>query len=130
MSRPSLFEEKEKKEEKEERLSSLSAAEREILDTILSTLPTKYRHDPLTVDELELFARDFASYHNAQFALGKAIAECRRNRELCFAGNLRKYMPGAERRSPNGTRTGQESRRNPSARDRMLAAGWRPDGAD
>lgn len=62
---------------------------REIRDTVLSKLPQKYQRDGLTIDEVTDYARDFAGQHQE---VAEAIRECRRNNELPFPGNLRKYQ--------------------------------------
>lgn len=92
--------------------ASLSAAEREIADTALSKLPLQYQRDELAIDELGQFARDFAGRPHVHIELANAIAKCRQNGQLCFAGNLRKYMPGGP--SGNGNRNGHRSNRQPN----------------
>lgn len=69
--------------------SSSSSSVREIFAAALSCLPPKYQHDALTRDELEAFARDFPGQHRE---LGEAIAACRAENKLPFAGNLRRHM--------------------------------------
>lgn len=96
--------------------ASLSAAEREIADTALSKLPLQYQRDSLAIDELGQFARDFASRPHVHRELAEAIAKCRQNGVLCFAGNLRKYMPGGQHGS--NTRVGTSA--NPSPRRQQL----------
>lgn len=96
--------------------ASLSAAEREIADTALSKLPLQYQRDELAIDELGQFARDFASRPHVHRELAEAIAKCRQNGVLCFAGNLRKYMPGGQHGS--NTRVGTSA--NPSPRRQQL----------
>lgn len=74
-----------------------SSGEREIYSTALGKLPTKFQYDARTIDEMRLFAKDYAGCH---MELAEAIAMCQRNRELCFPGNLRKYMPPLEGTDP------------------------------
>lgn len=73
----------------------LSPAVREIRDLILSKLPPMNARDPLTWDEAEQFATDFAGQHREVSA---AIAECRRTPAadgggLPFPQKLRRFMP-------------------------------------
>lgn len=100
VSRVHIEEEKEKEEEKEEELeeeADSSSGEREIFSTALAKLPTKFQYDARTIDEMRDFARDYAGCHTE---LADAIQLCRRNNELCFPGNLRKYMPPLEGSDP------------------------------
>jgi len=82
---------------------SLSASEREMVETILSKIPSPQKHDPLTRDECEQFARDFPG----MFAeLASAIAKVRQEGKFPYPSNLRRHMPGwQERSTTNGRRT-------------------------
>lgn len=73
----------------------LPQAVREIRDLILSKIPSPHNRDPLTWDEAEQFAHDFAGQHSE---VAIAIAECRRTPQdegggIPFPQKLRKFMP-------------------------------------
>lgn len=73
---------------------TLPVAVREMRDTALSKLAPKFANDALQIDEMTAFAHDYPGMLSEYAA---ALTQCRQNRELPFAGNLRKYMP-----SPGG----------------------------
>jgi hypothetical protein len=67
---------------------------REIRDMVLMALPRQYAADPLTVDEASQFGHDYAGAHEL---VARAIAECRRRRQLTFPRNLREIIEEAQR---------------------------------
>lgn len=74
--------------------SDMPIAVREMRDSVLSKIPSRFANNADTFDEAELFARDFSGQWDR---LNEAIDACRRAspRELPFPGNLRKHMQAA-----------------------------------
>lgn len=86
---------------------------REIRDTVMSKLPSKFSRDDGVWDEALSFAKDYAGQHEE---LARAIAEVRRQPNMLpFPGNLRRYMPEvAGQIEPRSSRNGS-SRIHPDA---------------
>lgn len=93
--------EREKEEEREENgVTPPAPPERDLAETVISKLPTSYRHDDLAREECYQFARDYPG----MFAeTARAIEAVRRQGEACFPRNLRKHMPGWNEPQRNGS---------------------------
>lgn len=108
----------------------LTPPQRDMAAAVLAKLPQQYQRDPLTVDEVGDFARDFAGQ---DVALAKAIQSCRRDGMLPFPGNLRRFMgrpAGEELPAPTGPYRTPLRVPPPVTRETIMASGRTAEEAD